>query len=223
MLMISIESVRSYYPANDTVHGFDHIERVLALAKTISDEENADWEIVQAAVLLHDAQPSQTNIPAENGKTNQRTQHQADSATLAAQFLNNAGWDTERIEAVIHCILSHRFRNSAEKPATLEAQILFDADKLDAIGAVGVARAIAYATQHGEPFYAKPSQQFCETGILAKGESHSAYHEFVYKLIKLPSLLYTKTARQLAQERRALMIQFFEHLKQECEPGDLTG
>lgn len=223
MLMISLDSVRPYYPANDIVHGYNHIERVFALAKILSDKEKADWEIVQAAVLLHDAQLPQTNLTAATGIIQQRTHHQTDSATLAAQFLSNTGWDTKRIEAVLHCIRSHRFRYSAEKPATLEAQILFDADKLDAIGAIGVARAIAYASQHGEPIYARPSQKFCETGVLAEGERHSAYHEFVYKLIKLQALLFTNTARQLAQERQALMIQFFEHLKQECEPSDLTG
>jgi len=222
MLILSLESVRPYYPANDIVHGIDHIERVYALAKRISAKENANWKIVQAAVLLHDAQPPQATFSAVNGMTNPRAQHQTDSATLAAQLLSDAGWDAPLIEAVIHCIRSHRFRNSAEKPSTLEAQILFDADKLDAIGAVGVARAVAYATQQGEPFYAMPSQQFCETGVLAEGERHSAYHEFIYKLIKLPTLLYTNTARQLAQERQALMIQFFEHLKQECEPGEIA-
>ncbi|MGB9521869.1 MAG: HD domain-containing protein [Anaerolineales bacterium] len=220
--MISLESVRIYYPANDIVHGFDHVQRVLALAKILSEKEKANWEIVQAAVLLHDAQPPKINPPSADRIKDQRTQHQADSASLATQLLSNAGWDAPLIEAVIHCIRSHRFRNSSEKPATLEAQIVFDADKLDAIGAVGVARAIAYATQHGEPFFAAPSQQFCESGVLVAGERHSAYHEFIYKLNKLPALLYTNTARQLAQERKALMIQFFEHLKQECELSEIT-
>ncbi|MGB9673105.1 MAG: HD domain-containing protein [Anaerolineales bacterium] len=213
--MISLESVRCYYPASDIVHGYDHIQRVWELAKYLTEREKADWEIVQAAVLFHDAQPPQTNAQAT------RSQHQSDSATLAEAFLHKEGWDDQRISAVTHCIRSHRFRNSDEKPQTLEAKILFDADKLDAIGAVGVARAIGYAVQHGQPFFAQPSQQFREEGILNDGEHHSAYHEYLYKLIQLKDLLFTPSAQQLAQEKHRIMKQFFEHLLIECEFGHL--
>ena len=215
--MLSLETVQPYYSNDDIVHGFDHIERVLALANTIAEKENANWEIVRAAVLLHDAQLIHLRSPEKEIIKNQRLLHQEDSAELAREILNREGWAEKRIEEVIHCIRSHRFRNSPERPSTLEAKVLFDADKLDAIGAVGIARAIAYAAQHGKTFYTPPSEQFCKTGILEAGEQHSAYHEYLYKLVKLIECMFTPTARQMAQERQEFMIHFFNQLKQDCE------
>jgi uncharacterized protein len=116
---------------------------------------------------------------------------------------------------VQHCIRAHRFRDDSENPATLEARILFDADKLDAIGAIGVARAIGFAMQAGQPEYAHPSDLFLQTGQLDQGELHSAYHEYIYKLRKLKERLYTTTARRIATDRHRLMVAFFEQLAQE--------
>jgi len=219
-MVLSLESVRAYYPANDAVHGFDHIQRVLALAKIIAERENADWEIVQAAVLLHDARLPAANPPTPEKGISQRNHHHENSARLAAAILRRAGWDSQRIKAVSHCIRSHRYRCATEKPVSLEAKILFDADKLDAIGAVGAARAIAFAVQHDESFYTPPSSQFSATGILEEGERYSAYHEYIYKLKELQKRLFTRSAQQIAQARQEFLIQFFERLKQECELND---
>ena len=103
------------------------------------------------------------------------------SAALAAEVLAREGWPLERIEAVMHCIRAHRFRG-AERPASLEAQVLFDADKLDVMGAFGAARTIGYAVQAGQPIFAVPSEQFLQTGETEPGEPHSAYHEYLFKL-----------------------------------------
>jgi uncharacterized protein len=94
----------------------------------------------------------------------------------------------------------------------LEAQVLFDADKLDAIGAIGVARAVAYAAQQGQPAYAEPSDRFLASGQTQPGEPHSAYHEFIFKLARLKDRLYTRTARQVAAARHEFMAEFFERL-----------
>jgi len=93
--------------------------------------------------------------------------------------------------------------------------VLFDADKLDAIGAVGAARAIAYAAQHDKPFYAEPSAAFLAHGELQPGEVHSAYHEHIFKLARLKARLYTQTARQMAEERHRVMAAFFARLQEE--------
>jgi uncharacterized protein len=127
------------------------------------------------------------------------------------------GWPETRIQSVVLCIRSHRFRDPSERPATLEAQVLFDADKLDAIGAVGVARAIAYAAQHNKPFYTDPSPAFLERGELQPGEEHSAYHEHVFKLSRLKEHLFTQTARQIAEERHQVMAAFFDRLQDEIQ------
>ena len=122
------------------------------------------------------------------------------------------GWPEERISAVQHCIRAHRFRDDSEPPHTLEAQVLFDADKLDAIGAIGVARAMAYAARAGQPAYAPPSEQFLRSGKTEAGEPHSAYHEYRFKLVRLKDRLFTPAARHIAEGRHQQMAAFFEQL-----------
>lgn len=203
--MPTLEQARAWYPANDPVHGFDHILRVVQLAQQLAETEGADVEIVQAAAILHDAQEKPT----------QRADHHWASAKFAQRILHSEGWSDERIAAVLHCIRAHRFRDDHEPPQTLEAQILFDADKLDAIGAVGVARAIAYSVMAGMPFYAPVSQQFLETGELEAGEPHSAYHEHVFKLINIRARLFTASGRDLSAARHRFMEAYFEQLQAE--------
>jgi uncharacterized protein len=183
---------------------------VYRLAERIAQSEGADIDIVRAAALLHDVQ-SQT----EQAGSHLRENHHHTSSDFARQILEAEGWPEERITAVEHCIRSHRFRDSSEPPQTLEARILFDADKLDAIGAIGVARAIAYAITHGQPAFAKPSEHFLRTGQTEPGESHSAYHEYLFKLRHLKNRLYTSTAHSIAAERHRLMVDFFSHLSAE--------
>lgn len=217
--MLSLENARLWYAQADPVHGFEHIERVYRLAEHLALAEGADLEVVRAAALLHDAQPPADidGHEAHEGSVEQslRQAHQHASASFAAQVLAAEGWPEARIQAVAHCIRAHRFRDDSEQPATLEARVLFDADKLDAIGAVGVARAIAYAAQHEKPFYAEPSATFLARGELQPGEVHSAYHEHVFKLRRLKARLFTQTARQMAEERHRVMEAFFARLQQE--------
>ena len=102
-------------------------------------------------------------------------------------------------------------------PETVEAKVVFDADKLDAIGAIGAARAIGFALQAGMPIYARPSERFLNTGQTEPGELHSAYHEYTYKLVKIIDRLCTQAGRSLAQERQRRMCAFFEGLSDEME------
>ncbi len=166
--MPTIDSARPYYPENDPVHGFDHIKRVYRLAERLAVEMGADLEIVRAAALLHDAvgeAAAGEENPAEAAKPDAvRQEHQHLSAAFAGRTLRAEGWSPERIQAVQHCIRAHRFRDPSQQPESLEAQVLFDADKLDAIGAIGVARALAYAARQGQPLYARPSAAFIHSG-----------------------------------------------------------
>jgi uncharacterized protein len=212
--MPTIAEARVWYPASDPVHGFDHVLRVLKVAEQLASVEGADLQVVRAAVLLHDAQPPDTSIqPTSSGK---RSAHHLDSAAFARRQLNEEGWPETKISAVEHCIRAHRFRDDSEPPQTLEARILYDADKLDAIGAVGVARAIAYAVTHGQPAYARPSERFLTTGMTEPGEPHSAYHEYVFKLVKLKERLSTPAAQALAEQRHQLMVDYFGQLEEEA-------
>ena len=208
--MINIETARSWYPASDPVHGFDHILRVFRMAERLAAEEGADLEIVRAAALLHDAQGSQT----EGGEAGRQDHHHA-SSDFARQILESEGWTPDKIAAVQHCIRAHRFRDNTEEPQSLEAKILFDADKLDVIGAVGVARTIAFDVVVNQPIYSQPSQRFMESGEKEPGESHSSYHEYIFKLSKIKDRLFTKTARALAEDRHQFMDEYFERLAAE--------
>ena len=203
--MLTIDQARQWYPDSDPIHGFDHIQRVVATAGCIAEMEGADQEIVRYAALLHDASP----VKAE------RHNHHLSSSEFAGEILTQLGWEPARIAAVQHCIRAHRFRDDSEQPQTLEAKILFDADKLDAIGAIGVARAIAYAARAGQPAYAPPSASFLETGQLEPGEPHSAYHEYIFKLSRLKQRIYTAAAARIADERHAFMQEFFQRLASE--------
>jgi uncharacterized protein len=208
--MPSIETAKNWYPVDDPVHGFEHILRVYRLAEYIAQTEGADLEIVRAAALLHDACDS-----SAAGQQTARSGHHLASAEFAGQILLAETWPKARITAVQHCIRAHRFRDDNEQPTSLEACVLFDADKLDAIGAVGAARAIAYAVQAGQPAYAPPSERFLQTGQLQPGERHSAYHEFIYKLRGLKNRMYTPSGRRLAAERHLFMENFFARLAAE--------
>lgn len=205
--MIDIETARGWYPATDPVHGFDHILRVYRMAERLAIEEQADLDIVRAAALLHDAQGSQT----EGGEEGRQDHHHA-SSDFARHILENEGWPPDKILAVQHCIRAHRFRDNTEQPQSLEAKILFDADKLDVIGAVGVARTIAFDVVVNQPIYVEPSARFLETGEKEPGEPHSSYHEYLFKLSKIKDRLFTKTAQQLAEERHHFMDEYFDRL-----------
>jgi uncharacterized protein len=212
--MLTEEGVKARYPA-DPVHGFDHVLRVTRLALRLAEAEGADREIVWAAALLHDVP-----VPAAEG----RADHHLASAQLAAELLAAEGWPPARIAAVRHCIEAHRYRDQRIPPQSPEAQVLFDADKLDALGAIGVARVIAYAVQAGQPIYVEPSAQFLATGELGPDEPHSAYHEYLFKLRKLEARLFTHSARRLGAERHAYLAAYFSRLQQEIagEDGKLT-
>lgn len=206
--MLSIEQVRQWYEQTDAVHDFEHVLRVYRTAMKLADEENADKEIVAAAALLHDVQGATPGSEERKG-------HHIASAVFAGRVLKEAGWPGERINAVQHCIRGHRYRGDGNKPETLEAQIIFDADKLDVIGAIGAARTIAYAVLANEPVFAEPSQQFRTTGKAEPGEPHSAYHEYLFKLVRIRERLFTDAAKRMAEHRHAALVQYFEELAAE--------
>lgn len=204
---LTLADARQWYPPDDEVHGFGHIQRVYRMCQRIGPQEGADMEVLLTAALLHDAQGSH---PAEGS----RDDHHLRSAEFAGQILAARGWPEERIQAVQRCIRAHRFRQRS-LPQSLEARVLFDADKLDVLGAVGVVRALAYAFQAGTPAYAQPSGQFLSEGKTLPGEAHSAYHEYLFKLKSISARLLTPSAREIAKGRQTFLNAFFEALSDE--------
>ena len=197
--MVTIEQARSLYDDADSAHAFDHVLRVLALAEHIAAEEGADREIVRTATLLHDTARAEPD-------------HQLLGAERARELLS--GHPSERVEAVCHAIEAHRFRKGPQ-PATIEAACLFDADKLDAIGAIGVARAIAYSATHGHRLWSEPLSAINPQNTPPSGIDYSPSHEFIYKLARLQDQLITPTARLLAEHRHQVMVEFFQRLDAE--------
>lgn len=206
--MPTIEQARTWYADSDPVHDFDHILRVYAMAERLGAQIGADIDILRAAALLHDAEGA---TPGGAG----RKQHHLASAEFAERVLIEEGWTEERIAAVQHCIRAHRFRGTGESPQTIEARVLFDADKLDVLGAIGVVRVVAYAVLNRQPVYAQPSARFLAEGEKEPGELHSAYHEYLFKLVKIKGRLFTPAARAIAEEREVYLGEFFQRLGKE--------
>ena len=204
-VQLSIDEVRRLYNQADSVHDFDHILRVLALAEHIAQIEGADWRILRPAVLLHDW-----------GRGAGTGNHAAEAARRAEALLLARGLPPERVAAVCHAILAHRFRTPPQ-PQTLEAKVLFDADKLDAIGAIGIARAFAYGGAHNQRLWA-PRQNVDVVRWEREGDdaaNHTPVHEFVVKLARIHTQLYTEEGRRIAAARHRYMVQFFDRLDAE--------
>jgi len=201
------EEARTWYAGADEVHSFGHVLRVVKMAKRIAAAEGADLQIVEAAAYLHDSRGAS---PEAEGAV--RKGHHLTSAIFAGEVLAAKGWNQERILAVQHCIRAHRFRHDGERPETIEAKCLFDADKLDVLGAVGAARTIAYAVLAGQPVLVEPSQQFLATGQEEADEPHSSYHEYLFKLREVKNQLFTRTGIRIARERDRYLRGFYERL-----------
>ena len=211
---ITFEEARGWYQDADPVHDFDHVMRVYHIAERIAKAEGADWEIVRAATLLHDSKGSAPGKPGES-----RAEHHIASAEFAGKVLSEKGWPIEKINAVQHCIRAHRFRGKVDAPETLEAEVLFDADKLDVLGAIGAARTVAYAALDSQPIFSEPSNKFLSTGEKEIGEPHSSYHEFLFKLRRVKDRMFTRTGKILADARHAYLVAFYEQLQAEVR-GD---
>jgi len=205
---ITEEQARQYYDDNDSAHSFEHVKRVVATARRIAEAEGADLSIVQTAALLHDigrAEQSRTGVC-----------HAEAGARRAREILQ--GYPEEFVGAVVHAIAAHRFRDRSNSPQTLEAKVLFDADKLDALGAIGVARAYAMAGQRGQrlwsPLHAAPADDL-SSAIAGEPEDHTPVQEFLFKLRHLQETMLTVTGRALAADRHAFMVSFFDRLDRE--------
>jgi uncharacterized protein len=206
-MMITVEKASRLYPKDDTAHGFDHVLRVLRLAERIGQAEGADLEIVRAAALLHDvARPEEEDSGACHAQAGSKR---------AREILQ--GHPPEEVEVVAQAIATHRFREKSI-PQTLEAQVLYDADKLDAMGAVGVARAYAISGQTRQRLWGPVPADY--QGEAQGTPEHTAVHEFVFKLSRLKETLFTPTARAIAEERHRYMVQFFSRLEKEVK-GEL--
>jgi len=207
--LLTIDEARCLYSDADSVHDFDHILRVLALVERIARAEVADLAVVRTAALLHDWGRGEADNDGQD--------HATVAAGRARAYLTARGHPPAWIEAVVHAIAAHRFR-AAPEPETLEARVLFDADKLDAIGAIGIARAFAYGGAHQQRLWA-PMDTVDLAHWEANGDNaaHTPVHEFVVKLSRIQERLYTAEGRAIAQERHRYMEAFYQRLDAEVQ------
>lgn len=193
-------------------HDFDHVERVLKMAMHIGKKEKANLEILKLAAILHDIGRHKSD------KQKGQTDHAKDGATVAAEILKKYKFSKEKIAKITHCIEAHRFRTKT-KPKTLEAKILFDADKLDSIGAIGIGRAFLFA---GELKAKLHNSNMSDAEILQTKEygcEDTAYREFLVKLRHIKGRIQTKEGRRLAKKRHDFMVEFFKRMKREILEG----
>ncbi|MDY7035915.1 MAG: HD domain-containing protein [Thermodesulfobacteriota bacterium] len=188
-------------------HNWEHSCRVYKLCMHIGLKEGARLEVLKIAAYLHDiGRPCQE-------KSKGIICHAEKGAEITKSFLAKYDILEDHGKNIIHCIRSHRFRGNL-RPQTLEAEVLFDADKLDAIGAIGVARAFQFAGEVGARFhnpYVKPEDTEPYT------EEDTGYREFKLKLAKIKDRMLTDEGRRMAKERHAFMETFFERFVQEHE------
>lgn len=199
-------------------HDFDHVMRVYNLCLLLAKEEqDVDMDVLIPAVLLHDIARQQ-----EDEDRTGEIDHAVLGAEMAEALLCDLGYDPVLTQKIIHCILTHRFRTGAA-PESMEARILFDADKLDVIGAVGIARSYMLAGQHGERMYndVSPDEYIKENvgpnGRIKDVSRHTMNLEFELKLKRIPERLFTAQAKEIAESRIKFMESFFAALRDEIK------
>ncbi len=201
------EKAKNFFSDAKGSHDWEHTERVYNLCMRIAEKENSDIEILKLAAILHDiGRPEQDRL---NGKIC----HAEKGAVLAREILERYNIDKEKIDKIIHCIETHRFRND-KIPQSIEAKILFDADKLDAIGATGIGRAFLFAGEVGARLHNKDID-IENTKPYTKEDT--AYREFMVKLRKIKDKMLTDEGRTIAEERHKFMEDFFDRLNKEIE------
>jgi uncharacterized protein len=186
-------------------HDYQHVLRVYNLAKRIGEEEKADVFVLEAAALLHDlGRAEEARDPTID--------HAQRSAEMAREILERMGFQEEKIEAILYAIRVHRYREGIV-PETKEAKILQDADKLDALGAVGIMRCFSFGGAHGRGEY-DPADPLCKKKKTLEEDKYSVDH-FYQKLFKLKDTLHTSTAKRMAEGREKIMRLFLEELEKE--------
>ena len=198
----------------DSAHDAEHIYRVLYNALQIAKgEENVNYDILITACLLHD-------IGRKEQFADPSRCHAAVGAQKAWRFLTENGFTPDFAEAVAHCIRTHRFRK-AMPPQTVEAKILFDADKLDVTGAIGIARTLMYKADMAEPLYHVLPDGRISDGTEDLGPSF--FREYKFKLEKMYDRFYTKTGEAMARQRQKIAADFYESLYREVNTGYTDG
>jgi len=194
---------------NDGAHDCQHIYRVLYNALDIARDYDIDKDVLIAASLLHDiGRDAQFRDPTLD--------HALVGADMAYEFLLDIGWPEVKAQHVKDCISTHRYRNS-NPPVSMEAKVLYDSDKLDVTGALGIARTLAYKGIVAEPLYCVD-----EDGSVNDDET-SFFREYNWKLKNVYEKFFTERAKLIALERRSASVSFYESMYSEVASTHKNG
>ncbi len=204
--------ITAQLPANDPAHDLAHVRRVVANARMLASAEGADLAVVLPAAWLHDC----VVVPKDSAD---RPRASRLAAAAAADFLADAGYPAAHIPAIRHAIEAHSF-SARIPPETLAARVVQDADRLDAIGAIGIARTLMLGATMGKPLYdeAEPLPT-----TRPPDETRAAIDHFYTKLLRLAEMMQTETGRREGERRTALMQLYLAELGRELSGGGLDG
>ena len=196
-------------PIPDPAHEMDHIRRVVANARWLAAAEEADLAVVLPAAWLHDCIALPKDSP-------QRAQASRLAAAAAGAFLRGAGYPNDLIPAIEHAIAAHSF-SAAIPPETLEAKVVQDADRLDSLGAIGIARTLQLGGAMGTPLYhsGEPLPH-----VRAADERSYIIDHFYTKLLKLAAMMHTNAGRREAERRTRLMQVYLDELDREINGNE---
>lgn len=209
---------------NCSAHGMDHVVRVYNLATKLAQGQDVDLDVLQAAALLHDigGRLEQDN---KNKDLAKKKDHAVESARIAKPFLKELGYSDQKIKHICDCIISHRFRTD-NKPKTLEAKIVFDADKLETVGAIGIARAFTWVGRNNAHIYKKVADinKYAQenlggklNGKIQDRTKHSPQINWETKDKYILEYLYTPQAKEFAKKRKEFFKEFMDKLEREIE------
>ena len=187
MIKKAMDFARKVFAGDASGHDFDHTLRVYHMATRLAIEEGADLQIVQLAALLHDVDDRKLSPETYEGKLR------------AVNFLNENGLENEKIQEIIDIISRISFSAQLPPPESIEGKCVRDADRLDAMGAIGIARTFAYGGSRGRRMH-DPE------GV----DKNSSIQHFYDKLLRLKDTMHTPAGRRMAEERDRFMRQFLE-------------
>ncbi|MFW6383668.1 MAG: HD domain-containing protein [Nanoarchaeota archaeon] len=200
-----LEKTKEIFTKSRGSHDWGHVERVYNLCIHIGKKENADLHVLKYAAVLHDIGRHDEDLA--NGKIC----HAKIGAEKAREMLLDS--KIEMIDEICHCIQTHRFRGD-KKPLSKEAKVLFDADKLDSIGAVGIGRAFLFAGEIGAKLHEK---EIDIEKIKPYSKDDTAYREFLYKLKNVKERMLTSQGKKIAEGRHKFMEDFFKRINDEVD------
>ena len=211
LVLLDIKSmVKALFENAAGSHDWEHTKRVFRLCERIGPVEGANMKILGIAAYLHDIGRCRQD------RSKGAVCHAAEGAKMAVKILESIPLSNSEKKNILHCIASHRFRGN-QVPDTIEAKVLFDADKIDAIGAVGIARAYLFAGEIGAKLH-NDTTDISATRPYTKEDT--GYREYCVKLSKIKDRIITDYGKTIAKKRHDFMKLFFDRFLKEYHGKD---